>query len=118
MMKEILKYIQLYTGCSEHALKRIEVILEPKLQPVIVETIEKKPFRELPSKIPIKIWAEDYCNDFNIQMTTLMTRSRKQEIVDIRYEFIKSAYVSGYKCTTIARFLKRDHSTILHAINK
>ena len=116
MMKEILKYIQLYTGCSEHALKRIEAILEPRLQPVAV--VEKRPFRELPSKIPIKDWAQDYCNDFNVDMTTIMSRSRKQEIVDIRYEFIKAAYVSGYKCTTIARFLKRDHSTILHAINK
>lgn len=114
-MKEILKYIQLYTGCSDHALKRIEAILEPRLQSVAVE---KRPFRELPSKVPIKTWAENYCKDFNISMTILMTRSRKQELVDIRYEFIKAAYVSGYKCTTIARFLKRDHSTILHAINK
>lgn len=109
-MKEILKYIQLYTGCNDHALKRIEAILEQK--------IEKSPFRELPSKIPIKTWAEDYCNDFEVEMTTIMNRSRKQEIVDIRHNFIKAAYVCGYKCTTIARFLKRDHTSILHAINK
>ena len=38
-MKEILKYIQLYTGCNDHALKRIEVMLEPRLQPKIIEKI-------------------------------------------------------------------------------
>jgi hypothetical protein len=51
-MKEILNYIKLYTGCNDHALKRIEALLESKIQ--------KSVFRELPSKIPIKIWAEEH----------------------------------------------------------
>ena len=109
-MREILNYIKLYTGCNDHALKRIEALLESKIQ--------KSVFRELPSKIPIKIWAEDYCVDFNVSIDVIMDRSRKQEIVDIRHDFIKAAYMSGYKCTSIARFLKRDHTSILHAINK
>lgn len=113
-MKEILKYIKLYTGCNEHALKRIEAILEPRLQPVVVEKIVH---RKLKPKIVIEKWAETYFAENGITYKQMADRSRKQEIVDIRYEFIKNAYFNGYTCTGIAKYLKRDHSTIIYAIN-
>jgi len=120
MMKEILKYIKLYTGCNDHALKRIEVMLEPRLQPVVVEKIvevEKFVQRKVKPKMPIDKWAETYIAENGITYKQLVDRSRKQEVVDVRYQFIKDAYFNGYTCTAIARFLKRDHSTILYAIS-
>lgn len=122
-MKEILKYIQLYTGCNDHALKRIEAILEPKLNqaPVIVETIipaKKTAFRQLPSKTPISNWAEKYYQEFGVTKEEIFDRSRKTNVVEKRDEFIKAAYMDGYKCTAIARYLERNHTTILNAINK
>lgn len=120
MMKEILKYIKLYTGCNDHALKRIEAMLEPKLQPVVVEKIvkvEKIVHRKLKPKIVIEKWAETYFAENGITYKQMSDRSRKQEVVDIRYQFIKDAYFNGYTCTGIAKYLKRDHSTIIYAIN-
>jgi chromosomal replication initiation ATPase DnaA len=119
-MKEILNYIKLYTGCNEHALKRIEAMLEPRLQPVIVEKIvkvEKIVHRKLKPKVVIEKWAESYLAENGLTYKQMLDRSRKQEIVDLRYDFIKAAYFNGYNCTSIARFLKRDHSTIIYAIN-
>lgn len=122
-MKEILKYIKLYTGCNDHALKRIEAILEPKLNqaPIIIETIvkpKKTAYRQLPSKTPIKEWAEKYYKDFGVTKEQIFNRSRRLDVVEKRDEFIKSAYMDGYKCTAIARYLERNHTTILNALSK
>jgi chromosomal replication initiation ATPase DnaA len=120
-MKEILKYIQLYTGCNDHALKRIEVMLEPRLQPKIIEKIvevEKYIQRRIKPKTPISVWAEVYFTKNLLSYNEVSNKSRKRHVVDIRHEFIKIAYQNGYTCTSIASYLKKDHSTILHAISK
>lgn len=120
-MKEILKYIKLYTGCNEHALKRIKAILEPRLQPVIVEKIvevEKFVPRKVNTKTSIAKWAEVYFAENGLTYQQVTDKSRKQEVVDTRYEFVKAAYYNGFTCTSIANYLKRDHSTILYAIHK
>ena len=122
-MKEILNYIKLYTGCNDHTLKRIEVMLEPKLQPIVIEKIvevkvEKLVQRKLKPKTPIAVWADSYYLENFTSYNELTNRSRKQHLVDMRHAFIKLAYQDGYTCTTIANYLKRDHSTILHSISK
>lgn len=122
-MKEILKYIQLYTGCNDHALKRIEAMLEPRLnkEPQVIEKIvevERIISKKLPAKMPIEFFADGYYQAHNTSFKELVDRSRRQDVVDKRNDFIKAAYLNGYTCTGIARFLNRNHSTILYAIHK
>ena len=121
MMKEILKYIKLYTGCNEHALKRIEAMLEPRLQPVVVEKIihvEKFVKRKPRPKTTLIEWSNKYFEDNNTSYKYISQQRRLQEIVDDRNAFIKQAYFEGFRPTEIARFLNRNHATILHVISK
>jgi hypothetical protein len=116
-MKEILKYIQLYTGCNDHALKRIEALLEPKLQLSVVEKIiyvKKKP------KLGKSLleWSEQYYKDNKVTYEFLSQRFSSREIVAIRNAYIKEAYFQGFTASEIGRHLKRDHSTILNSVNK
>ena len=120
-MKEILNYIKLYTGCSDHTLKRIEVMLEPRLKPVIVEKIvevEKIVARKVNTRTSIAKWSEAYFIENAISYNEINKRSRTKEVVNARNLFVKKAYMDGFTCTSIANYLKRDHSTILHAIHK
>jgi transposase-like protein len=120
-MKEILKYIKLYTGCNDHTLKRIEVMLEPRLEPKIVEKIihvEKFVKRKPRPKTPILEWSEKYCQENNITFEYVSQARRLQEIVDTRDAYVKQAYFEGYSPSEIARLLKRNHATILHTISK
>ena len=120
-MKEILKYIKLYTGCDEHALKRIEVMLELRLQPVVVEKIvhvDRVLTRVKNPKVPLNIWSEKYFIDNNTSFKYISQRRRLQEIVDKRDAYVKNAYLNGYRAMEIARYLGRNHATILHTISK
>jgi len=120
-MKEILNYIKLYTGCNDHALKSIEAMLEPRLQPVVVEKIihvEKFVKRKPRPKTPLIEWSAKYCEENNITFEYVAQARRLQEIVDTRDAYIKQAYFEGYSPTEIARHLKRNHATILHTISK
>jgi hypothetical protein len=120
-MKEILKYIKLYTGCDEHALKRIEVMLEPRLQPVVVEKIvhvDRVLTRVKNPKVPLDIWSEKYFIDNNTSFKYISQRRRLQEIVNERDAYVKNAYLNGYRATEISRYLGRNHATILHTISK
>jgi chromosomal replication initiation ATPase DnaA len=121
MMKEILKYIKLYTGCNDHTLKRIEAMLEPRLQPVVVEKIihvEKFVKRKPKPKTPLAEWSAKYCEENNITFQYVSQARRLQEIVDTRDAYVKQAYFEGYSPSEIARHLKRNHATILHTISK
>ena len=121
MMKEILKYIKLYTGCNDHALKRIEAMLEPRLQPVVVEKIvhvQKFVKRKPRPKISLLEWSESYCKENNITFEYISQARRLQEIVDTRDAYVKQAYFEGFTPSEIARHLKRNHATILHTISK
>lgn len=110
-MEEILKYIKLYTGCNDHALKRIEALLEQKMQTKIV-------CRKVNTKTSIAKWSESYFLENATTYNAINQRSKKKEVVSIRTNYIKQAYLDGFTCTSIAKFLQRDHSTILHAIHK
>jgi chromosomal replication initiation ATPase DnaA len=120
-MKEILKYIKLYTGCNDHALKRIEVMLGPRLEPKIIEKIvhvEKFVKRKPKPQTSILEWSEGYCKENNITFEYVKQRRRLQEIVDTRDAYVKQAYFEGFTPSEIARHIKRNHATILHTINK
>jgi DNA-binding NarL/FixJ family response regulator len=122
-MKEILKYIQLYTGCNDHTLKRIEVMLEPRLnlEPKIIEKIvyvEKYVKRKPRSNKTLAEWSDQYYQENNTSFKYISQRRRLQEIVDNRNIYIKQAFFEGYTPTEIARYLNRNHSTILHTISK
>ena len=122
-MKEILKYIKLYTGCNEHALKRIEVMLEPRLNlvPQVIEKIihvEKFVKRKPKPKESLLEWSAKYYKEYNITYEQLSQKRRLQKVVDDRNAYIKQAYFEGYTPTEIARHLKRNHATILYIISK
>jgi hypothetical protein len=122
-MKEILKYIKLYTGCNDHALKRIEAMLEPRLNimPQVIEKIvhvEKFVKRKPRPQTPLIEWSANYCKENNITFEYVSQARRLQEIVDTRDAYVKQAYFEGYSPSEIARHLKRNHATILHTISK
>ena len=118
-MKEILKYIQLYTGCDDHALKRIEVMLEPKLQSVVVEKIihvEKYVKRKPRPNISLLEWSKQYYKDNNVTYQYIVQKRRLREVVNVRNAYVKEAYLEGYTPTEIARHLKRNHTSILYLL--
>ena len=120
-MNEILKYIKLYTGCNDHALKRIEAMLGPRLEPKIIEKIvhvEKFVKRKPKPQTSILEWSEGYCKENNITFEYVKQRRRLQEIVDTRDAYVKQAYFEGFTPSEIARHIKRNHATILHTISK
>jgi len=122
-MKEILKYIQLYTGCNDHALKRIEAMLEPRLnlEPQIIEKIvhvEKYVKRKPRPSMSLLQWSEQYYKENNTSFKEISQRRRLQEILDVRNAYIKQAYFEGFTPSEIARHLGRNHSTILYIISK
>lgn len=122
-MKEILKYIQLYTGCNDHALKRIEVMLEPRLNqsPQVIEKIvhlDRVLVRKKRPSIQLAEWSLKYFEENGITYEYIAQQRRLQEIVDQRDAFVKHAFIAGYRPTEIARYLNRNHTTILHTISK
>lgn len=44
--------------------------------------------------------------------------SRKIEHVSVRQAFCYLAYKAGYQVYEIGRFIHRDHSTVIHSVNK
>lgn len=48
---------------------------------------------------------------------SLKTPSRKKELVVLRHMFCKIAYhYMGYTCTSVAEYLNRDHTTVIHSV--
>lgn len=120
-MKEILKYIKLYTGCNDHALKRISLILEDKINPKVIEKIvvvEKYINKNIKPKLTIEQWAPIYFKENNLTYEEVNQKSRKVEVCRIRTKFCRNAFIAGYGCAEQARYLKRNHSTILHNIHQ
>lgn len=123
-VEQVLKYIKLYTGCEEHALKRIKPIIEEAFEKAkeVVYVKEKVIVTEYIKKIKPKQsilnWSNDYFNKTGLSYQEINNPSRKIEVCRIRNEFCKEAYYQGYTASEIGRYLKRDHTTILHNIFK
>lgn len=121
-MKEILKYIQLYTGCNDHTLKRIEFMLEEKMPTQVIykkqiEIVERFINKKERPSIRLEDWAISYFRTNNITYAEVAKKSRKSEVVRVRTNFCKEAYQKGYGVSEIGRYLKRDHTTILHNVH-
>lgn len=121
-IKETLKYIKLYTGCDDHALKRITPILEKlyeqREKTIVVkekQVVEVVHNRTIPNK-PLEVWVEKYCKENNTSIEKINKRSNETEVCRIRALFCIEAYKEGYGYSEIARYLKRNHTTIMYYI--
>ena len=121
-VKTILKYIQLYTNCNDYTLKRIEavmngLVLEREVIKVVENTkevlIQKKKSSE-----SIKKWASRWLVENETSYSEVALRSRKTEVLTLRNRFCVDAYKEGFGLSEIGRYLKRDHTTILHSIHR
>jgi chromosomal replication initiation ATPase DnaA len=121
-VKTILKYIQLYTNCNDYTLKRIEavmngLVLEREVIKVVENTkevlIQKKKSSE-----SIKKWASRWLVENETSYSEVAQRSRKTEVLTLRNRFCVDAYKEGFGLSEIGRYLKRDHTTILHSIHR
>lgn len=123
-IENVLKYIKIYTGCDDFTLRRIGVLLEklPK-EKVVHKTvhktemvyIQKKDYKGLKT---LNIWAEEYLKANGLTYEQVAAKSRKVEVLRIRNKFCVEAYKSGYGYSTIGKYLKMDHVTIMHSVNK
>jgi chromosomal replication initiation ATPase DnaA len=123
-VEQVLKYIKLYTGCEEHALNRIKPIIEQayeKAKQVVYvreKVIVEKIIRRQVPKQSLRKWSELYFKQTETTYEEINERCRKIEVCKIRNEYCKQAYENGYTASEIGRYLKRDHTTILHNIFK
>ena len=120
-MNEILKYIQLYTGCNDHALKRIEAILETKFVPaskVEVKYVEKFIRKGVGPLLPLSKWAEQYYLLNDTSYAELSKKKRSEPIVVNRNRFFREAYKEGYSLSELGRFLNFNHSSVIYAIHE
>lgn len=120
-IKEILKYIKLYTDCDDTALTRIKAILDKHFidisgEPIIFETKYIKVSDKKPTK-PISEFAKQYMLINNVEYTILSKKSRERKYVHARVKFCTQAFLNGYGYTDIAKYLGFHHSTIMHSIN-
>lgn len=123
-IEDALRYVKLYTDCDEIALKRIRTILEMNFkQQSKIQVIEKKSvfyvkIKENKPEISIVDFADEYCSRNFVDPEILKKKNRKTEVIRERDKFIHEVIVNGYTYSEVARFLKKDHSTIIHSFKK
>ena len=121
-VESVLKYIQLYTNCSDHTIKRIAILLDKMIikKEVIKIVYDTKEvyIQKKKNSMSLKKWAEQYLSYQNITYNELAIKSRKIEVISLRNKFCVEAYKQGYGASEIGRYLKQDHTTILHCIHK
>jgi len=120
----VLKYIQLYTGCNDFTLKRIKVLLDklPKEitnEKIVYETkvvyIQKKTYKEYAE---FDKWAAKYLDANGLTYEQVSKNTRQVETLKVRNKFCIEAYRSGYAYKTIGKYLGMSHSTIMHCVNQ
>ena len=57
-------------------------------------------------------------SDYGYDRHDILGKRRFKVLVEIRYECIKLFRERGYSTPEIGRIMKRDHSTIVHALQK
>lgn len=119
-VEDILKYIQLYTSCSDHTLKRIRVLLDDLViiqeVPIYKEKIVYVHKKRI--SVPILHWANEWLTENELTYAELSKKSRSKNVVSIRNKFCNDAFIAGYGYSEIGRYLKKDHTTIIHCIHK
>lgn len=116
-LKTILKYIQIYTNCSNYDLEKIALLFERyPLEKVKVKVIEKqvKQFVKKPNEL--EYWTINYLKENNITYEQLTENNRKYETVKQRVDFSKAAREEGFTLTDIGKKLKMHHSSIIHLV--
>jgi hypothetical protein len=120
----VLKYIQLYTECNDFTLKRIRVLIE-KLQTekIVYKTIYEEKVKYIQKKpvadnSTLEEWAEGYLKFHGLEYKDVAKRSRAGDTIAIRNAFCVAAYLKGYSYSSIGRYLKLNHSSVMHCINK
>jgi CHAT domain-containing protein len=116
-LKTILKYIQIYTNCSNYDLEKIALLFERyPLEKVKVKVIEKevKQFVKKPNEL--EYWTINYLKENNITYDQLTENNRKYETVKQRVDFSKAAREEGFTLTDIGKKLKMHHSSIIHLV--
>jgi CHAT domain-containing protein len=117
-LKTILKYIQIYTNCSNYDLEKIALLFTRyPLEKVKVKVIEKqvKQFVKKPNEL--EYWTINYLKENNITYEQLTENNRKYETVKQRVNFSKAAREEGFTLTDIGKKLKMHHSNIIHLVN-
>ena len=117
-LKSILKYIQIYTSCSNYDLEKIALLFDRyPLEKVKVKVIEKEKKVFIKGKNNLDYWTINYLKENNITYEQLTENNRKYETVKRRVEFSKAARENGFILTDIGRKLKMHHSSIIHLVN-
>jgi|694.fasta_scaffold87359_7 chromosomal replication initiation ATPase DnaA len=121
-VKTILKYIQLYTNCNDYTLKRIEAVMDGLILEreviKVVENTKEVLIQKKKSTESIKKWASRWLEENETSYSEVALRSRKVEVLTLRNRFCVDAYKEGFGLSEIGRYLKRDHTTILHSIHR
>ncbi len=120
-IKDILAYIQLYTDCTDHTLKRIEYLLEDFVEVrEVVKIVEKKEFVFVTEKggKSISKWAELWLSKNDVTYEEVSSKTRTARTIELRNKFCIDAYIGGFGYSKIGKYLGFDHSTIVHSIKK
>ncbi len=116
--KDVLSYIQLYTGCNDHTLTRIKYLID-QLKVGKEEIIKYEQVLCARKKTgAMSGWAEEYMKQNKICLEDLMNKSRVKDVIKIRKDFCKEAYKEGYGASQIGRYLEKDHATIINIIKR
>ena len=115
-------YVKLYTSCTDYTLKRIESVINGLVfeREVIkvVENTKEVLIQKKKSSESIKKWANRWLVKNETSYSEVALRSRKTEVLTLRNRFCVDAYREGFGLSEIGRYLKRDHTTILHSVHK
>jgi chromosomal replication initiation ATPase DnaA len=123
--KDLLYYIQLYTGCEDHAIKRIEFLIDqfiknhaPVEMTIVKEHINKIIYIDRKKdKISLPLISDflsEFCNNSGVDLKLIKSKNRSRDIVRVRREYSIHAHDKGYTLKEIGRSINRDHTTIIH----
>jgi hypothetical protein len=117
-LKSILKYIQIYTSCSDYDMKKIALLFDRyPLETVKIQVVEREVKEFVKNTESIDDFTNDYLKANKITYEQLVENNRKYETVKRRVEYSKAAREKGFILTDIGRKLKMHHSSIIHLVN-
>jgi hypothetical protein len=117
-LKSILKYIQIYTNCSDYDLGKVALLFDRyPLEKVKIQVVEKEKKEFIKNYNDLDYWTINYLKENNITYEQLTENNRKYETVKRRVDFSKAAREDGFILTDIGKKLKMHHSSIIHLVN-
>ena len=117
-LKTILKYIQIYTSCSNYDLEKIALLFQRyPLERIKIKVVEKVKKEFVKNPKDLEYWTINYLKENNITYEQLTENNRKYETVKRRVDFSKAAREDGFILSDIGKKLKMHHSSIIHLVN-